>query len=324
MTIPPSAIPHAGPAHPVEAAPVEVRGLNKSFGRVQAVTNLSFTARPGRVTGFLGPNGSGKTTTLSILLGLTRADSGAATIGGLPYNELPRPGLTVGSALEATFHPGHTARTHLLVQAAAIGVPDARTDEVLRLVGLLEAGNRRIGGFSLGMRQRLALAAAMLADPQVLLLDEPINGLDPEGIRWIRGLLRQLAGAGKTVMLSSHLLSEIQQTVDDVVVIRRGQLAFAGSLAELEQRVTGNAVLADAADRDGLVRALTAAGGQFTEATAAGLRFQGIDAAAAGIAALNAGVPLRRLNDENGGLEQVFLDLVVEPDATPTAEELPR
>ncbi|MEB4615250.1 ATP-binding cassette domain-containing protein [Leucobacter sp. M11] len=298
---------------------VEVRDLSKHFGQVQAVSQLSFTARPGRVTGFLGPNGSGKTTTLSMLLGLTRPDSGTATIGGLPYHELPRPGLTVGSALEATFHAGHTARRHLLIQAAAIGVPDSRTDEVLSLVGLAEAANRRIGGFSLGMRQRLALAAAMLADPQVILLDEPINGLDPEGIRWIRGLLRQLAAAGKTVLLSSHLLSEIQQTVDDVVVIRRGRLAFAGTLHELEHRVTGETVLADAADRDGLVAALSRAGATLGEATSTGLRFHGLTAEAVGVAALGAGIPLRHLSEAGGGLEQVFLDLVDErqPPAAP-------
>ncbi|HEU4675145.1 MAG TPA: ATP-binding cassette domain-containing protein, partial [Motilibacteraceae bacterium] len=217
---------------------VEVRGLSKHFGggtrTVHAVQDLSFQVLPGRVTGFLGPNGAGKTTTLRMLLGLVRPSAGEATIGGRAYAELADPLRVVGAALEATgFHPGRSARDHLRVLCAQAGLPDRRADEVLALVGLTEAASRRVGGYSLGMRQRLALAAALLGDPQVLLLDEPANGLDPAGIAWLRGFLRHLAAEGRTVLVSSHVLSEVAQTVDDVVIIARGRLVRTASLAEL-------------------------------------------------------------------------------------------
>ena len=186
---------------------VEVTGLSKRFGEVQAVQSLSFTAQPGRVTGFLGPNGSGKTTALAMVLGLVRADCGTATIGGVPYSELERPGLNVGASLSANFHPAHTGRAHLDIVRRGIGIPESVVADTLELVGMTDAADRKNGGYSLGMRQRLALAAALLGDPQVILLDEPINGLDPEGIRWIRLFLQHLAHEGKTVLLSSHLLS---------------------------------------------------------------------------------------------------------------------
>ncbi|MCU0263893.1 MAG: ATP-binding cassette domain-containing protein [Candidatus Nanopelagicales bacterium] len=218
-----------------EAGVVEVVGLTKRFGPVHAVTDLSFTVVPGRVTGFLGPNGAGKTTTLRMLLGLATPDAGTATIGGRPYAARTRPASHVGAALEAaSFHPGRTARDHLRVYAPQIGVGDARCDEVLGIVGLADAADRRTGGFSMGMRQRLALATTLLGDPQVLLLDEPANGLDPEGIAWLRQFLRYLAGQGRTVLVSSHVLSEVEQTVDDVVIIARGRLVHASSLAQLE------------------------------------------------------------------------------------------
>jgi ABC-2 type transport system ATP-binding protein len=224
----------AAPAFEPGEGVVEVRGLTKTFGRVRAVDDLSFTVTPGRVTGFLGPNGAGKTTTLRLLLGLATPDSGTATIGGRPYAERPQPARHVGAALEAaSFHPGRTARNHLRVYAPQVGVDDARADEVLRQVGLGDAAGRRVGGFSMGMRQRLALAATLLGDPQVLLLDEPANGLDPEGIAWLRRFLRYLAGQGRTVLVSSHVLSEVQQTVDDVVIISSGRLVHASSLPEL-------------------------------------------------------------------------------------------
>lgn len=245
---------------------IEVTGLSKTFGTVRAVQGLSFTAQPGRVTGFLGPNGSGKTTTLSMLLGLARPDAGTATIGGKRYDELERPALTVGAALSASFHAAHTGRSHLDIARRAIGAPQGRVDEVLGLVGLADAADRKTGGYSLGMRQRLALGTALLGDPDVLVLDEPTNGLDPEGIRWIRLFLRHLASQGKTVLLSSHLLSEAQHTIDDLIVIRRGELAFAGSLAEL-QRGT-HTVLVDASTRQGrtqLAAALVAAGATVTD-----------------------------------------------------------
>ncbi len=218
-----------------EAGIVEVVGLTKRFGPVHAVTDLSFTVVPGRVTGFLGPNGAGKTTTLRMLLGLATPDAGTATIGGHPYAQRAHPMRSVGAALEASsFHPGRTARDHLRVYAPQVGVGDARCDEVLATVGLTEAADRRTGGFSMGMRQRLALATTLLGDPQVLLLDEPANGLDPEGIAWLRQFLRYLAAQGRTVLVSSHVLSEVEQTVDDVVIIARGRLVHASSLAQLE------------------------------------------------------------------------------------------
>lgn len=214
---------------------VVVEGLTKRFGTITAVDRLSFTVTPGRVTGFLGPNGAGKTTTLRLLLGLATPDAGVVTIGGVAYGQRPRPAQHVGAALEAaSFHPGRSARDHLRVYAPEVGVPDERCDEVLTMVGLDQAGDRRVGGYSLGMRQRLALATTLLGDPQVLLLDEPANGLDPEGIAWMREFLRYLAGQGRTVLLSSHVLSEVQQTVDDVVIISQGRLVHASSLAGLE------------------------------------------------------------------------------------------
>ncbi len=226
------------PAFAPEVGVVEVVGLSKSFGSVRAVDDLSFTVQPGRVTGFLGPNGAGKTTTLRLLLGLAAPDAGTATIGGRSYVELDRPTRVVGASLEAaSFHPGRTARDHLRVYAPQVGADDARCDEVLALVGLSEAAHRRAGGFSMGMRQRLALAATLLGDPQVLLLDEPANGLDPEGIAWLRQFMRYLAGQGRTVLVSSHVLSEVEQTVDDVVIISRGRLVHASSLADLEALV---------------------------------------------------------------------------------------
>jgi len=215
-------------------AEVEVRDLTKTFGRVSAVREMSFTAPAGSVTGFLGPNGSGKTTTLRIVLGLVREDAGAALIGGVPYGRLARPRHTVGAMLEATgFHPGRRARDHLRVIADAAGIPGRRVDEVLAQVDLTSAAGRRVREFSLGMRQRLGLATALLGDPRVLLLDEPANGLDPAGIAWLRGLLRSLADEGRTVIVASHVLSEVAQTVDHVVIVSAGQVRFAGPLDEI-------------------------------------------------------------------------------------------
>jgi len=215
-------------------AAVEVRDLTKTFGRVTAVRGMSFTAPAGQVTGFLGPNGSGKTTTLRIVLGLVRADAGAALIGGVPYGRLAQPRRMAGAMLEATgFHPGRRARDHLRVLAGAADIPGRRVDEVLDQVGLAPAARRRVREFSLGMRQRLGLAAALLGDPAVLILDEPANGLDPGGIAWLRGLLRGLADEGRTVIVASHVLSEVAQTADRVVIVSSGQVRFAGPLGEI-------------------------------------------------------------------------------------------
>src|SRR6266545_1555797 len=216
------------------AGKIVVSGLTKRFGTVTAVDDLSFTVEPGTITGFLGPNGAGKTTTLRMLLGLVTPDAGSATIGGRPYRDLPRPYDAVGAALEATgFHPARSGRNHLRVYCTVNGYPRRRADEVLDLVGLSGAGRRAVGGYSLGMRQRLALATALLGDPRVLVLDEPANGLDPEGIAWLRRLLRDLAAKGKTLLVSSHLLAEAQQLVHHVVIIHRGRCVRQGSLADL-------------------------------------------------------------------------------------------
>ena len=220
---------------------IEVRGLTKTFGPVTAVRDMSFTAPAGQVTGFLGPNGSGKTTTLRAALGLIRPTVGEALIGGVPYRHLAQPRRRVGALLETSgFHPGRRARNHLAVLAASCGVPGRRVDEVLDLVDLASAADRRVREFSLGMRQRLGLAAALLGDPQVLLLDEPANGLDPAGIAWLRGLLRGLADEGRTVLVASHVLGEIAQTADHVVIVSAGQVRFAGALGDIG--ATGNAL----------------------------------------------------------------------------------
>ena len=216
-------------------ARIEINGLTKRFGAFLAVDDLSFAVEPGRITGFLGPNGAGKTTTLRMLLGLVHPTSGTATIDGAAYRDLADPLGTVGAALEATsFHPGRSGRDHLRVLAAAADIPDSRVDEMLALTGIPAFARRRAGAYSMGMRQRLGLAAALLGDPQVLILDEPANGLDPEGIRWLRGFLRHLsADQGKTILVSSHLLQEVEQTVDDVVIIANGVLVKQGTMAEL-------------------------------------------------------------------------------------------
>jgi len=213
---------------------VSARGLTKHFGSVRAVQDLTFDVPSGRVTGFLGPNGAGKTTTLRMALGLVRPTAGEALIGGRRYSELSHPRSAVGALLEATsFHPGRRARDHLRVLAQQTGVPVGRVDEMLELVGLTEAADRRVSGYSLGMRQRLGLASALLGDPGVLVLDEPANGLDPAGIAWLRDLLRTQAEEGRAILVSSHVLSEVAQTVDQVVIVHEGRLRFAGSLDDL-------------------------------------------------------------------------------------------
>ncbi|GLI27082.1 multidrug ABC transporter ATP-binding protein [Agromyces rhizosphaerae] len=291
--------------------PIEIDGLSKHFGGVTAVENLSFTVQPGRVTGFLGPNGAGKTTTLRVLLGLVRPSQGTATFGGKRYRELERPLETVGAALEAaSFHPGRTARNHLAISAATAGVPRARVAEVLDLVGMTPYADRRVGGFSMGMRQRLGLANTLLGDPGVLVLDEPINGLDPEGIRWIRGFLQRLAGEGRTVLVSSHLLSEVQQSVDRVVIIAKGRLVHEGTLAELETDSLPRVVV-DSPDRTALAAALEAEGLVFTTGRQ-GLIVDAPDPAHIGHLAFVAGIELHALSRQKSALEDSFLNLVGE------------
>ena len=287
---------------------IVVSGLSKTFGPVRAVDDLSFTVEPGSVTGFLGPNGAGKTTTLRMLLGLVTPTAGSATIGGVRYADIPQPMRTVGAVLEASsFHPGRTARNHLRVYAAASGIPDQRADEVLAQVGLTEAARRKTKGYSLGMRQRLGLAFALLGDPRVLLLDEPANGLDPEGIQWLRGFLRSLADAGRTVLVSSHLLSEVQQTADRVVILSQGRLVREGSIDELEAE-SGVTVVVRSPQADGLAAAL-AGPADVTRTGPDQLRVRGVDAAAVGHAAFTAGVELHELRTERADLEQLFFSL---------------
>ena len=234
-------VPNQAPAPNPGSQPIQrpdgrivVENLTKVFGTQRAVDSLSFTVEPGSVTGFLGPNGAGKTTTLRMLLGLVAPTSGIATINGQRYSTLARPLQTVGAALEASsFHPAHTGLQHLRIYCAAAGLPAKRADEVLDLVGLRDAAKKKTKGYSMGMRQRLGLAATLLGDPRVLILDEPANGLDPEGIRWLRGFFRHLAGEGRTVLVSSHQLAEVQEVADRAVILNRGKLVRAGTLAEL-------------------------------------------------------------------------------------------
>ncbi len=298
----------------VTGLPVEILGLTKRFGAVTAVDDLSFSVRPGAVTGFLGPNGAGKTTTLRCLLGLVQPTTGQALIGGRCYADLSDPLRVVGAALEAaSFHPGRTARDHLRFLAYAAGIAEDRVTDVLRLVGIEEYADRRVGGYSLGMRQRLGLAQALLGDPGVLVLDEPANGLDPAGIAWLRGFLRRLAGEGRTVLISSHVLSEVQQTVDEVVVLSAGRLVVQGRLADLE--AGRERVLVRSPERDRLAGVLSAARSPeqqpvFVERVDAdALRVTGADAVEVGRLAFEAGIMLHQLADEPGDLERLFLDL---------------
>ncbi len=296
--------PHQGP--------IVVSGLSKAFGDVTAVDNLSFTARPGSVTGFLGPNGAGKTTTLRTLLGLVAPDSGTATIGGRAYHELSHPSSVVGAVLEATgFHPGRSGRDHLRVYCTVNGYPATRADEVLAQVGLADAARRAVRGYSLGMRQRLSLATALLGDPEVLVLDEPANGLDPGGIAWMRQFLRELAGQGRTILVSSHILSEVKQLVDHVVIINKGRLLHEGPLTGLAA-VGGQAVLAHTPQTAELASALRRSGvepNRIEQPAPGVVRVSGMDTRQVGRLAFGAGIELHELTTERSDLEQVFFAL---------------
>ncbi len=290
---------------------LRVEGLTKVFRHgVKAVDDLSFDVQPGRVTGFLGPNGSGKTTTLRCLLGLVTPTTGRALVGGTDYRDLGAPMGTVGAALEASgFHPGRTGRNHLRVVATTMRIPDTRVDEVLALVGLTAAAKRRVVEYSLGMRQRLALAAALLADPPVLILDEPTNGLDPEGIAWLRSFLQDRARQGGTVLVSSHLLSEVQQTVDDVVIIRTGTLVYAGPLAGLGSDRAQ--VVVRTPDPERLLAALAAEAADATVSRRpdGAVLVSGRSAEEIGHVAFVAGCELHELSAGAQDLERVFLEL---------------
>ena len=299
--------PQHGPGSPAIVA----RGLTKRYGDVTAVCDLSFDVQPGRVTGFLGPNGAGKSTTLRMLLGLVQPTAGQATVLGEPYGALDRPMRAVGAVLETqSFHPLRSGRNHLRVLATASGIPPTRVAAVLEQVGLTPAAAERpAGSYSLGMRQRLSLAAALLGNPQVLILDEPANGLDPAGIRWLRELLRGVAAGGRAVLVSSHLLAEMGQLADDLIVVHRGRLVRHCTVAEL---TAGAALRVATPEVDRLAAALTADGMTVARADADRLTVRNGSAERVGALALAAALPLTELTTEHGTLEDVFLALTTE------------
>ncbi len=287
---------------------LSVAGLGKTFGAIRAVDDLSFSVRPGAVTGFLGPNGAGKTTTLRMLLGLTRPTAGRALVGDRPYAEHPTPARVVGAAIESSgFHPGRSGLGHLEAYAPQAGVDRARCRELIEFVGLAAAAERRVGGYSMGMRQRLALATALLGDPPAIVLDEPANGLDPEGIVWLRQLLRSFAAQGRTVLVSSHVLAEVQHTVDDVVIIAGGRLVHASALDDLAGRTAPETYVESPAAE--ALAGLCRDRGWAARPDGPGLVLLGVTAAEAGAAAYAAGIELHQLASRGAGLEDVFLRL---------------
>jgi ABC-2 type transport system ATP-binding protein len=288
---------------------IEVDHLTKRFRSTLAVDDLSFKVREGAITGFLGPNGAGKTTTLRVVLGLVRPSSGSARVLGQPYRALDAPTRKVGAVLEASsFYPGRSGRNHLRVVAAASGLPRSRVDEVLEIVGLSEDADRRVGGYSLGMKQRLSLAAALLGDPQVFVLDEPANGLDPQGIRWLRELLQSLAGEGRTILISSHVLAEVEQIADEVVIIHRGKFVEHATTAELAARAAGGIrVRSPQADR--LRTVLEQAGIKVSASEGDLLTVTDTTTARVGDLAGANGIVLHELAAETSTLEEAFLEL---------------
>jgi ABC-2 type transport system ATP-binding protein len=286
---------------------ITVSGLTKKYGDRTVVDDVSFELQSGTVTGFLGPNGAGKTTTMRMVTGLVPASSGSALVGGTPYTSLPNPGAVMGTLLDAAaVHPGRSGRTHLRLLAATLGVPEKRADEVLEMVDLTAAGGRRIGGYSLGMRQRLGIAAALLADPPVLMFDEPANGLDPEGIRWMRGLLRDHAARGGTVLLSSHLLGEVEHTVDRLLVIGAGRIVADGSVASL---LGAEGTTVRAADPAAFAAALESAGFPVRHGDDGALVVPGADPGAVGAVAAAGGHALVDLRPTERALEDLFFSL---------------
>jgi len=287
-----------------------VHGLVKRFGSVVAVDDLSFEVESGTVTGFLGPNGAGKTTSLRALLGLVTPTSGTTTVFGRPYRELPDPTRRIGAALEASgFHPGRKAIDHLRATALAAGIPVARAGAALTEVGMEAAADRRVGGFSLGMRQRLALAVALLGQPEVLVLDEPGNGLDPEGIHWMRGFLRSHADRGGTVLISSHVLSEVAQTVDNVVIVAGGRLVASSTLDDLIRQTSGGTVRLRSEDAGALCDALVARGAKATRAEADLVVAMGATAIEVGRMVADSGVAVFEMTTDESNLEDIFLEL---------------
>ena len=290
---------------------IEVQGLTKRYGAVTAVDDLTFSVQPGHVTGFLGPNGAGKSTTMRMILGLDKPTAGTALINGAPYSALTNPTRTVGALLDAKgVHPNRSARASLLWQAQAAGLPASRVDEVLSLVGLSEAAGKRVGGFSLGMSQRLGIAAALLGDPEILILDEPVNGLDPEGIRWVRGLLKSFAAEGRTVLVSSHLLAEMAQTADHLIVIGKGKLVADTSVAEF---IRGNSAVVTVVRVGGGVdkQKLLGVLNEYTETIDADgretIEVPNMTSDEVGAAAFAAGVQLAELSERRASLEDAYM-----------------
>jgi ABC-2 type transport system ATP-binding protein len=294
----------------VRGLPIEINGLTKRFGSVLAVDNLTFNVEPGVVTGFLGPNGSGKTTTLRMLLGLVAPTAGTATIGGVRYSHINNPATKVGAVLEATsFHPSRRARAHLRAVARACGQDDKKVDAALDLVGLQGDAKRKVGGFSLGMRQRLELAGALIGDPSVLILDEPSNGLDPQGIAWLRDFMRYFAGEGKTVLVSSHLLSEMAQTIDQVVIVSHGRLRAQGSLEDITGSLKTSAMRVRSPEADRLSAVLTEAGMAFTRLASDQLTVHQVAPEQLGPVLAQHQIVLYELVHDGTDLESVFLSL---------------
>jgi ABC-2 type transport system ATP-binding protein len=289
---------------------IEVRNLIKGYGSTLAVNDLSFTVSPGIVTGFIGPNGAGKTTTMRLILGLDAATSGAATVGGMRYRDLPAPMCEVGALIDANaIHPSRTAYHHLLGLAQSNGIPRRRVEEVLGIVGLESVASRRAGGFSLGMKQRLGIAAALLGDPPVLIFDEPVNGLDPEGIVWIRQLMRALAVEGRTVLVSSHLMSEMAITADHLIVIGQGRLLRDEGMNEFVEASARHSVVVRAPQLTKLTHALTEAGAHVELGTEDSIEVTGLDSSAIGELAAARGLVLHELATQRASLEEAFMDL---------------
>jgi ABC-2 type transport system ATP-binding protein len=289
---------------------IEARGLTKSYGDKTAVDDLSFVVRPGMVTGFLGPNGAGKSTTMRMIMGLDAPTKGSVIVNGKPYREHSAPLREVGALLEArSIHTGRSAYNHLLALAQTSGIPRSRVEDVIDAVGLRHVARKRAGGFSLGMGQRLGIATALLGDPQTVVLDEPVNGLDPEGIRWIRELLRGLAAEGRTVFISSHLMSEMSVTASHLIVIGRGRLIADMSVADFIARAAHNVVRVRTTDAEGLRAALSGPDVTFTSATDGALEVSGLTSDQIGMAAGACGITLLELSPQHASLEEAFMDL---------------
>jgi ABC-2 type transport system ATP-binding protein len=310
--------------HSVGPMTITVTGLTKRYGATTAVHDISLRIAPGKVTGFLGPNGSGKSTTIRMILGLDRPTAGTALVNGKPYAELSRPLRTVGALLDArAVHPGRSARNHLRAMARSNGVPERRVGEVLETVGLSHVARKRAGGFSLGMSQRLGIAEALLGDPEVLIFDEPVNGLDPDGVRWARQLMRALAAEGRTVFVSSHLMSEMQQTADHLVVIGKGRIIRDAPVGEVIAGSSTTAIRVRTPDAETLGTRLTAAGITARPAARGELTVSGATIERIGDIAYEAGVRLHELSRRDASLEEAYLELTASSVeyATPVAGE---